>query len=418
MTPYKIRCWNPDRGHHSPKHPSPGRVLLGFLLVALLALAMPAPGRATPFIPTDDNTVLEHLPLQANDPAGKELRDLRRALAIEPGNLALAEKVAQRDIEQARRDADPRYLGYAEAALAQWWKLPQPPASVLVLRAIVRQANHEFSAALLDLNAAVAVEPRNAQALLTRASIQQAMGDYAATRKTCFALAPLVSEVIGYACLTSVMSVNGESARSYALLQRVVNPQVLLDSTQRQWIEGLLAEMAARQGALTAADQHYQNALAANHVDSYLLASYADFLLDAGRPADVVRLLRDRTRADPLLLRLALAERALRLPTLAEHVTALGARFDASRLRGDVVHRREQARFELELLHNPGTAVQLARDNWAVQREPADARVLLEAALAAGEPAAAAPVLHWLAQSRLQDAHITALVKKLQDATS
>lgn len=418
MRPHKICCRNPGRSQRKPKTPSHGGIWLAFLRVVLLALAMPLPSRATPFVPKDDNTVLERLPLQANDPAGKELRELRRALAIEPGNLALAQKVAQRDIEQTRRDADPRYLGYAEAALAPWWKLAQPPASVLVLRAVVHQANHEFRAALLDLNAALALEPRNAQALLTRASIQQAMGDYAATRKTCFALAPLVSEIIGYTCLTSVMSVNGESARSYALLQRVANPQVSLDATQRQWIEGLLAEMAARQGALTAADQHYQNALAANHVDSYLLASYADFLLDTGRPAEVVRLLRDRTRADPLLLRLALAERDLRLPTLAEHVTALGARFDASRLRGDVVHRREQARFELELRNSPRTAVELARANWAVQREPADARILLEAALAAGEPAAAAPVLHWLAQSRLQDVHIDALAKKLQDSAS
>lgn len=412
------RAASPDRRRRCTSRRGRGGAALACALAVLFMPAMPVPGNATPFVPGDDNTVLERLPFRANDAAGSELRGMRRALARDPGNLALAEKVAQRDIELARREADPRFLGYAEAALAPWWRLSQPPASVLVLRAILRQANHEFTAALLDLSTALAAEPRNAQALLTRASIQQAMGDYTAARKTCFTLAPLVSALTGYACLTSVMNVNGEAARSYALLQRVATPAASLDRSQTQWIEGLLAEMAARQGAMAAADQHYQNALAAGDADSYLLASYADFLLDAGRAKEVVHLLRERTRADPLLLRLTLAERALQLPALREHIAALQARFDASRLRGDVVHRREQARFELELLHNPGVAVQLARANWAVQREPADARVLLEAALAAGEPAAAAPVLHWLAQSRLQDAHITALVKKLQDAAS
>ena len=42
-----------------------------------------------------------------------------------------------------------------------------------------------------------------------------------------------------------------------------------------------------------------------------------------------------------------------------------------------------------ELRERPGEALALALANWAVQREPADARIVLEAALAAGEPAAA-----------------------------
>ena len=382
-----------------------------------VTLIAPVTATALPFTPTDDNTVLEQLPYKPTDAASRELRDLRQALAREPVNLPLALRVAQRDIGQARIDSDPRYLGYAQAALAPWWSQAQPPVPVLVLRAIVRQANHDFDAALVDLAAALQREPRNAQALLTRAAILQARGEYAAARKTCFSLAPLVSKLISYACLSSVMSLNGEATRSYALLQTIMAQSPPPSATEQQWIEGLLAEMAARRGAVVDADTHYRRALAATAPDSYLLASYADFLLDTGRAEAVVVLLREHTRADPLLLRLALAEQVLHLPAAAEHIAALRARFDASRLRGDVLHRREQARFTLALLNDPRSALQLAQANWTVQREPADARILLETALASHDSASARPVIEWLGGTRLEDVRLTVLVQALKVAT-
>ena len=63
-------------------------------------------------------------------------------------------------------------------------------------------------------------------------------------------------------------------------------------------------------------------------------------------------------------------------------------RFEASRLRGDRVHLREEARFTLHLLNDPKAALKLAQENWQVQKEPADVRILLEAALAAHDAAA------------------------------
>ena len=67
------------------------------------------------------------------------------------------------------------------------------------------------------------------------------------------------------------------------------------------------------------------------------------------------------------------------------HKSELAARFDAARSRGDSVHRREEARFRLTIAHDAAGALALARTNWNVQREPADRRVLVEAARAAGE---------------------------------
>ena len=66
------------------------------------------------------------------------------------------------------------------------------------------------------------------------------------------------------------------------------------------------------------------------------------------------------------------------------------------------------------MLH--GAALALARDNWDVQREPADARLLLEAARAAGDPAAAGPVLDFLAATGLEDSMIARAADALRTA--
>jgi len=93
-------------------------------------------------------------------------------------------------------------------------------------------------------------------------------------------------------------------------------------------------------------------------------------------------------------------------------VDALEARFSAARLRGDSLHRREEARFTLHLLKQPHDALRLAQENWAVHREPWDARIYLEAALAAGSSGAAQPVLDWLQDNRVHDVRLVALARQ------
>ena len=167
--------------------------------------------------------------------------------------------------------------------------------------------------------------------------------------------------------------------------------------------------MSARRGDAKSADESFKSALAVGPPDAYLLASYSDFLLDEGRAAEVVPLLREKTQADALLLRLALAEKATGGPDLAAHVETLRQRFEDSKARGDTVHRREEAMFRLHLLGDSATALQLARANWEVQREPLDARILLEAAAAAKSPGEAKPALDFLAVNHFEDAQMAKL---------
>ena len=385
--------------------------------VALTALALAtAPVAAAPYTPTDDAQILERLPTAGNQHL-RELRRLHGELAHRPQDLALALRIAAQDIEASRAESDPRYNGYAEAALAPWLALPNPPSAVLVLRATLRQATHDFTGALDDLNRVIAAEPRNAQARLTRAIVLQVEGSYADALKDCLSLARLTEDLVTMTCAAGINSLRGEAKAGREMLQAAIDRAVGGENAPiRLWALTSLAEIEVRMGSAASAERHFREALSLGLRDGYLLGAFADFLLDAGRPQEVVALLQNEARIDPLLLRLALAEQSLGAPALARHVADLGERFSMARQRGDSSHQREEGRFTLHLLHRAADALRLAEANWAVQHEPWDARLLLEAALAAGAPAAARPVLAWLAASQLEDERLRGTASRLAEA--
>lgn len=384
------------------------------LLVATL-LCMPLhAGRTSPSIPASDGVVLEQVPGR-RDMSGIALRRLNAALALDRNDPALAVQVARLDLEQSRKLGDPRYLGRAEAALSPWpVEAPGTAPDMLLLYAIVQQSNHDFAGSLATLARVVAAKPDSVQAWLVRAAVHQAQADYAAASRDCGQVASGRLGLVPDTCTASVMSLTGRA--TVALRAIAISLQQNAVEARAQpgiavWTLTLQAETADRLGD-PSAETYYRQALAIDPDDPYLLAAWSDWLLDHGRPQDVVVLLSNRTRIDPLLLRLALAEQDTGRGRLAEHLDELEARFEASRLRGETVHRREEARYMLALRHRPVEALALAQANWTVQREPADARILLEAAIAARRPGAAAPVRAWLGDNGVEDARLAALADR------
>lgn len=380
--------------------------------IFLLGTGLPGTGAAAPYTPDSGAQVLERLPTR-NDPAQKALASLRSQLQRDPGNLAIATDLARRYISMARNDADPRYLGYAQAALASWWSQPNPPRDVLVLRATILQSTHRFTQALADLDLLLKTDPRNGQAWITRATVLQVQGEFEEARKSCGHLAGIAADLIVRVCLANVANLTGKARPSYEALRNVFESSGTADPSTQDWILTLLAEMAVRLGDTAVAEAHFRRALALSGTDNYLLGAFADFLLDQGRNEEVITLLKDRTRADGLLLRYALALNNSQSPAAAKSISELRDRFAAAALRGDTVHQREQSRFELQLMKNPKFALQLAQANWVVQKEPADARIYLEAAAASSDRTAAQPVLAWLKQTGLEDRSLDTLKKSL-----
>jgi tetratricopeptide (TPR) repeat protein len=368
---------------------------------------------AAPYTPSEDSAVLEILPERIN-PASRELRRLREELRQQPENLSLAIALAKRYLDLGRAESDPRYYGYAEGVLQPWWKAAQPPSDVLLLRATLRQNRHDFDAALQDLAALLKREPRNAQAWLTQAIVHQVRGDYAAAKRSCLPVLQLGSRLAAITCLSQVSSLSGQAEQAYALLLKTVNVSASAPVAERVWAMTSLAEIAVRLGQNDAAETHFRSALELDQRDPYLLAAYADFLLDQNRPSELIGLLKNEDRIDGLLLRLALSSAKASKNNQLNHTVMLEERFAASRLRGESLHEGEEARFTLNLLNKPREALALAQSNWRKQREPRDARILLEAAIAAHEASAAKPVIEFVKTSGLQDTKLAPLIVEIE----
>jgi Tfp pilus assembly protein PilF len=238
--------------------------------------------------------------------------------------------------------------------------------------------------------------------------------DYAAARADCEALKLIERELGAIGCMAYLDGTTGKAAAAHRALSAALARSREASQETRLWALTRLAEMSLRQGEVKQAEEHFRAALALDVRDQFLLAAYADFLLDQGRPAEVIALLRDWARSDILLLRLALAEKALNAPAAKEHIQALKARFDAAALRGDKLHLQEEARFNLTLLGQKEKALALAQENWKLQREPRDARMLLEAALAMNDPGAGRDALEWLGRSGHEDPGLRSTAEKLK----
>jgi hypothetical protein len=81
-------------------------------------------------------------------------------------------------------------------------------------------------------------------------------------------------------------------------------------------------------------------------------------------------------------------------------------RITAAAERGDRIHMREQARFTAEVDGDGKAALAMAKDNWDVQKELADARLLAECAAAAHDPDGADAVRTWARDTGVKDAQL------------
>lgn len=380
---------------------------------ALTAFLVCTTAQSTPYVPKDGTKIVETLKKDARQ---RELQVMRKLVAGNPGNVPMVSNLTQHYIAEARNTGDPRYLGYAQAALAPWWKQVDAPTEILVLRATILQSSHQFSAALVDLNLVLRKDRNNPQAWLTRATIQQVTGSYLEAKNSCMHLYSLAPEIVTLTCLNNVASLNGEADKSSAALADIYKKTLHIEPSIKIWVLTLLAEISARRGDAIAAQSWYKIALAVDTPDSYLLGSYADFLLDQHRADDVISLLKEKTRVDALLLRYTIALQRQKSSLAQDQVNVLEQRFNAAIMREDNIHQREHARFELQVKNHPAAALILAQKNWAVQKETADLRIYLEAAVASNNRAAALPALIWLKSSKLEDKTVQSLVEKLGGA--
>ncbi len=385
------------------------RIAAGWLLA--LATAAVAQG---PYRPVDDSVVLEQLPVPRL--AGiASLQELRAHWVSRPTSVPAALAYARAAFELNRREEDPRYLGYAESALAPWWSSPQAPPEVVLLRASLRLARVDHALAEQDLRTLIDSQaPEGQAARITRAGLRLLQGNPGGAEADCQAAQHFVGKLVAQTCSAAVRGLRGEAAQALDALDIALLGSADAPLAAELWARSVAAELAQRLGRTAPAKQHFEQAIrrmtAADSPDPGLLAAYADFLLAQRDPRRVQALLTPFPRQDTLVLRLALAEGMLARQGDAtaqaaaqEHTRHLRLRFQEMRQRGDRSHMREQALFELDVLGDAPAALRSIAQAWSSQREPLDALLYLRAARAAGKPEAGADARDWVATTGLVD---------------
>ncbi len=388
-------------------------VLAALLIYIGLGNTAQAADQSDPYVPASDSTVLEHLP-STSDPRVRRFDALKQQVAANPSDVKRATALSRAYLDYGRDTGDARYLGRAQAVIAPWVAKHPPSDDALLVLATILQSRHQFAESRRILQALLQRDEDNTQAWLTLASVALVQGDMDEAHRDCVHLLGNSDGLITAGCIGSWNAVNGNAQSSLhvidALLQQEPNGSPALQS----WAHGLLADAAKVLGQADRAGAEFKKALLLAPGDNFMLADYGDFLLDHGRAQEALELMRGYEQSDTSFLRKVLAESALKLPSANADVQQMASRFRDLEQRGDKrLYGREEARFVLELQHDPTRALQLAQDNWVIQRAPEDIRIYLEAALAAGKPASAKPVLDFLQRTHFEDPIVRALAARV-----
>lgn len=393
--------------------------IYGFIchvLVAILAstTASHLLQASDPYIPASDDEVLLALPAELLA-IRSEVAKLREQLSSDKQNASLAADVAGRYIKIGNREGNPRYFGYAQAAIAPWWDDPFAPPAILSIRAKLKEKDHRYNEALKDIDKIVEQQPGNAQAWVERINLLRVQGKYAEAWEACDRLESVAGADQAQLFRIPIMAVTGQADQAAQELERLVAVAQRESPAVAQWANILQADIARMLGDTAAAEACFKRGLSSQPGNTYLLRRYADLLLDQSRPEEALQLLRDHVRDNGVLLRAAIAAQHLGNDELArDFQQQLERRFDEIRLRGNEPHGRFEARYLLELQRKPKEALAVALANWNKQKEYRDTRNVLEAAVAARDPDGAKPVLEFLAKHGTQDADFVRLIAKLE----
>lgn len=366
-----------------------------FPLLLLLAVVAIAQAAGRDLTPASADQVIEKLPARV------------RSIISSPETAAIA---ARQAITLARQTADTRYLGRAQATLAPWWDKKDAPVELAVLQATVLQSRHEFNAARVVLSQVLKREPNHAQGWLTMATIERLSGNYPDALLACDQVARAGAVLYSQACKFETISLQGGQDQARRGLQDL--RRQTMDTSVQAWLMSLQAENDERAGKDLLAWTGYQASLALAQ-DGYTALAAADLLLRTQRPQEAKTLLSGQPNSDAVLIRRAQAAKMLQDSGWHAIAKEVQERFAALALRGDTpaTHAREQALAYLWLDTEGTRALQAAKLNLTLQKEPFDWWLAMASAKLAGQNVETQELRTQVKNLGLSDARLSIFLK-------
>lgn len=365
---------------------------VNLLLVSKLVIA-------EPYIPENNDMVLDYLP-ETLTILSNTTKSLERRLARKKSNGKQWGKLIKEYLSEAKASGDMRYVSYAQNHLKTW--LQQAPLSekARLLDVQIKQYNHEFNDAVIQLKALLIDYPENNEAWSLLANIQLLTGNYQDARSSCKQLSRTSSLVDMIICQSNIMIRTGELNKANKMLDVLVSAIEKIPAQKRLWLYTSLAEIKIQQGNNQHAGLYIEKAMKLlkenNKGNTYLLKMAVDLLIQEGDLKKAFELVQIEKSDSALLIRSTLLARELGKDVIFKrNKIALTQIFEIEKRRGINRHLREHALFTLHILDNSVEALKLAKQNWMMQKEPEDARILMKSALLSGDSAQ----LQWVKKS-------------------
>tara|TARA_R110002051_G_scaffold14005_9_gene46024 strand:- start:2826 stop:4067 length:1242 start_codon:yes stop_codon:yes gene_type:complete len=326
---------------------------------------------AAPFVPANDQQILETLPSDSPPP-----RYLSSDSFASGASTVSPEQTSQL-LERAYLQGDPRALGQARAQLDQ---MTDQSVETVMLRARALQSNHQFSEAKELLKQILSKDATNPDALLTLSSLLVVQGQFEDAMSYCKKLTDPSLRVYQLACVAQIQSMTGQLTEAKQKLSGLAAIAPGLDPSTARWIYLMQADAALRSKDVPLATQVF-SVMDTQTVPA--LMARADWLLERQEYQEVRQLLQEHTDKDSLLLRLISAQIKLGDPKAKQNLALMKERIEVWKLRQEIAHIRDQATYAM-LANQTDSALKLARENWQDQRETADILLYATAAIEAG----------------------------------
>ena len=390
-------------------------LVIGWGLCALAAV--PPASAQERFLPAASAVVLSSS-VHARDGRQAALRTLDQAWRAKPQDLDAALAYARAVFILGLTEGDLRWFGSAKAALAPWWTAADLSAEGHFLRGLVKQGFHDFDAGLQDIERAIAQEPRRAEFWSWRFALHLLLANMAAAQQDTEEMARLFGSQEADVYRAVLLYRTGQPLPAVQMLTRAIRSPNNRDASSQDWLIFHLGEAHRVAGQPAQAIAVWGQRLQASQQSHLIRLSLAELLNQQGQytqaKATALHKADTSSLTDALLMQALLASRGLKDADEARLASQVGARLKSQALRQESLIERPKLIYQIAYGQDVAAGMALSIENWQLQKEPPDALLFVQAALALGQARAAGPVVDWAEKTGYNDPQLGSLIRQLQ----
>jgi tetratricopeptide (TPR) repeat protein len=348
------------------------------------------------------------------------LRALDQAWRAQPQDMQKALAYARAVFTLGFNEGDLRWFGSAKAALMPWWQASDLPADGFFMRGLVKQGFHDFAGGLQDIQQAIALNPDRAEFWSWRFALHLLKADMSAARQDIAEITRRFGPEEGQIYRAVLLYRTGQALSAVQLLSTSLRLPAYQDGASQVWIGFHLGEAHRVAQQPERAIAVWQRLLQ-DHPQSHLLRlSLADLLnqqgqfLQAQAVASANSAKGHANLTDALLMQALLASRGLNAPDEAAVAGQMTARLQSQALRQESLIERPKLIYQIAYGQDLAAGLALSIENWRLQKEPPDALLFAQAALALHQARAAEPVVQWAQTTGYTDPQLAPLLLQLK----